>query len=295
MADLDNTLVVAIDGGGTRCRVGAFDGHRVVSVETGSANASTDLEGSVSQIKRGLGELATRLACSVQTLRAAPAFVGLAGVTGPAIADALREALKFQNVRITDDRLAAVRGGLGKRDGVLAHCGTGSFFAAQVNGAVRFAGGWGPVLGDEASAQWVGRRALGLALECEDGRIAATDLSQKLLTDHTDAAGVVRFASVARPVEFGAIAPLVTGYAGRGDAVALKIMQEGAGEIVRALRHLGWRSGLPICLTGGIGSHYAAYLPDAMRADLTPRVGEPLDGAIALAKDVARGVADDRD
>lgn len=294
MSTLDHTLVVAVDGGGTRCRVAAFVDGQVISVETGSANVSTDFDGAVRQMVEGIGALAARVGCADSALWAAPAFVGLAGVTGPEMEQRLRAALGFAHVRIADDRLAAVRGVLGGRDGALAHCGTGSFYALQVEGAAQLAGGWGSVLGDEASAQWVGRLALSLTLEVVDGRRSPAPLADLLLGKFADAAGIVRFAGTARPSEFGALARLVTTGSAQGDDLARAILQRGANEISTALRQMGWRPEMALCLTGGIGPEYAAYLPDDMRARLAETAGQPLDGAIALALDFAREIAHER-
>lgn len=287
-------LVLAVDGGGTRCRVAASDGQDTVSVESGSANASTDFDGAVREISIGLEKIARRLGCPVEALRSAPAFVGLAGVVGSAISDRLHAALPFQHLRVADDRVAAVRGVLGQRDGVLGHCGTGSFFAAQRDGEIRLSGGWGPVLGDEASAQWVGRLALRWTLEAVDGRLALSPMGEQLLADFGGAASIVHFAGSAGPSEFGGLAPTVTDWARRQDELALKVMHKGADEIARAVRCLGWHPGRPFCLTGGFGPQYAPYMPQDLRDSLAEPLGEPLDGAIALARDFAREIAHDR-
>lgn len=287
MNDSLNHAVIALDGGGTRCRLGLRAAGAVTIVETGSSNVSTDFDGSVQQILAGLREIASRTGVPLDRLTGVPAFLGLAGVTGEEMAGRLRRALPFARVRIADDRPAALRGALGARDGLIAHCGTGSFFAAQIGGAMRFAGGWGPVLGDEASAQWIGRRALSVTLDQADGRHAASDLSEKFLGDFGGTAGIVRFAGTARPPDFGALAPTVTALAAGGDALARLVMQAGADIIAAALPDLGWRSGLPVCLTGGIGPHFAPYLPQPMQDAIVPRAGEPMDGAFALAEEFA--------
>lgn len=286
--------MIAVDGGGTRCRVAVRDGSRMVAVETGSANASTDFDGAVRQILQGLEELARRIRCPLGTLHDAPTFVGLAGVTGTDLADRLREALPFNQVRIKDDRLPAVRGALGGRDGVLGHCGTGSFFGAQIGGTVHLAGGWGPILGDEASANWAGRTALGLTLETVDGRLPSSPLCDRLLSEFSGAAGIVGFAGTAQPSEFGAIAPLVTEFAGRGDVIAQRIMHQGGEEISRAVRHLGWQPGLVVCLTGGIGPQYKAYLPEDLCAGVAEPEAQPLDGALSLALEFAEELNHER-
>ncbi len=293
MRDSEKTTVLAIDGGGTRCRIALGVNRLVTSVETGPANVSTDFDGAVRQILAGLYALAERTGQPVGALVRLPAFVGLAGVTGPELAGRLRAALPFERVRIEDDRPAALRGALGDIDGVFAHCGTGSFYGAQSNGTMRFAGGWGPVLGDEASAQWIGRAALAVTLECADGRAGMSALAERFLGDFGGTAGIVGFAGKARPSEFGALAPKVTEYASRGDALATQVMAAGAREIARSLPLIGWAPGQAICLTGGIGPSFGPFLPAEMQTDLAAPSGEPLDGALSLARLLAEETADE--
>ncbi len=38
-----------------------------------------------------------------------------------------------------------------------------------------------------------------------------------------------------------------------------------------------------ICLAGGVGPHYAAYLPQSHQNRIRPALGTALDGALALA------------
>ena len=290
MIESRHNTILAIDGGGTRCRLAVQCGEAITSVETGSANISTDFEGAVRQVLEGLTALTAKTALDSKALAELPAFVGLAGVTGPEIAERLRDALPFKSMRVEDDRPAALRGALGTRDGVIAHCGTGSFFGAQSRGRMTFSGGWGPVLGDEASAQWVGRAALKSTLETVDGQRATSSLSQALLEQFGDASGIVRFAGIARPAEFGAIAPMVTAQAAAGDAMANFVLSAGASEIARSLTLIGWTAGQVICLTGGIGPHFKPYLPAPMQAAVVAADGEPLSGALSLARDLEKEI-----
>lgn len=294
MCDSENMMVLAIDGGGTRCRLAASSNGVDHIVEVGSANVSTDFDGSVAVIRHGLTQLSLKAGRSVDDLFALPAFIGLAGVTGPEMEQRLRNALPFLNAKISDDRPAALRGALGARDGVIAHCGTGSFYASQVKDRMTFAGGWGYVLGDEASAQWIGRQALRCAVETTDGRQPKTEFSQYLFDTYEDAAGIVRFANVARPSEFGQIAKGVTSFAADGDPLAQNIMKLGVQDIVRSLPKLGWSHGQAICLTGGIGPHYKDYLPIDMQTAVIDPLGAPLDGALDLARLLAKEPAHER-
>ncbi len=99
----------------------------------------------------------------------------------------------------------------------------------------------------------------------------------------------MEFATHARPPDFGAVAPMVTEAARAGDALARALMAHGAQEIARALTHLGWRAGLDICLTGGIGPHYTPYLPEAMQGCVIASDAEPIIGALALAQEMDLG------
>ncbi|WP_420584628.1 BadF/BadG/BcrA/BcrD ATPase family protein [Ruegeria sp.] len=287
MTESRNSVVLAVDGGGTRCRVACEVAGVVYSSETGAANVSTDFEGAVAQIRAGIQAVSQQVDISVNDLLKRSAFIGLAGVTDGKMAARLRDALRLTCARIEDDRPAAVRGALGLQNGVIAHCGTGSFLASQTDGAMRFAGGWGSVLGDEASAQWVGRRALSQALKAYDGTHDSTALTRKLLADMDGPAGIVRFAGNATPAQLGALAPAVTSAAQAGDIVAEGIMLTGAGYIAETAQRLGWQAGMALCLTGGIAGQYTPYLSAEMQSAIRPPLGEPLSGALALAKEVA--------
>ncbi|WP_421704135.1 BadF/BadG/BcrA/BcrD ATPase family protein [Aliiroseovarius sp.] len=286
--------IIAVDGGGTRCRIALKRGQDTTVVETGSANVTSNFDGAVAEIEAGLNALAEHSAMSLPRLTAIPAYVGLAGVTGPAIAERLTQALPFDRVVVEDDRPAALRGALGAQDGFVAHCGTGSFIAAQIDGQRRIVGGWGPVLGDPASAQWVGRHALSYTLDAADGLAPNTGMAQHFLSTLGGTAGVVAFAASARPADFGALAPVVTDHAEAGDALAIALMGDAAGLLVRLLTKMGWTPGKTICLTGGIGPSYATHLPAQMQMDLKAPLGEPLSGALSLAREFSTEVTLER-
>ncbi|MCV0424392.1 MAG: hypothetical protein K5905_02880 [Roseibium sp.] len=283
----DQLQTIAIDGGGTRCRVAGGFGERRHVIEVGSANVSTDLDGSISEILRGLEKLASDLGISLSELERVPAYIGLAGASWPDIATKVAGKLPFDHVRVEDDRRSAARGAFGHDDGILVHCGTGSFQLMQRAGRITLAGGWGPVLGDEASAQWVGRKALTAVLRVCDGLKPASPLIEQLHEKFGPPGDIVAYAGTASPADFGAIARYVTAAAGRKDRIAIEILQDGADHIMTELRSLGWSQGLPLMLTGGIAGHYAGYLEFPMQSALAQPKGQPIDGALSLAQEFA--------
>lgn len=280
--------IIAIDGGGTRCRIACVTGGSRVAVETGAANVSTDFDGAFREIERGLSRVAEKSGLPAKDLSQATAFVGLAGMVSAEIEHRVRARLPFARARIADDRPAALRGALGTRDGFIAHCGTGSFFAMRAGNEMRFAGGWGPVLGDEASAHAIAKTALSRTLDCADGLVSPSPMAEHFLNEFGGAPGIVRFAATATQADMAALAERVTQADTADDPVARSVLQEGARHVAETLRQLGWRAGQVICLTGGIGPFLAPHLPDDMQAARAAPEGDPLDGALALAQELQR-------
>ncbi|MEO0637374.1 MAG: BadF/BadG/BcrA/BcrD ATPase family protein [Pseudomonadota bacterium] len=289
MSSGENITVLAIDGGGTHCRFALATPDELAVVETGPANVFTNMDEAVTTIKLGLEKLAASSSFTLDELSKCPAFVGLAGLLGDGAVTFLRSELPFHNPYFVDDRPAAMRGALGHDDGIVAHCGTGSFFASQANGAYRLSGGWGAELGDEASSKWLGHMALAMTLKVHDGFLIATPMTDKILGRFGDTRGIIDFAQTATPGEIGQLAPTVTEHASHGDEAAQNIMGMGADYIAKGLHLMGWTEQMKICLTGGVAPHYTAYLPDALRATIVEPKGTPLDGAISLAREYAKG------
>jgi len=287
----DTPFLIAADGGGTGCRIALLAGTRRVDLALGPANVHADPTGAVATLRDGLARLAAMAGLAAPDLSRAVGYFGLAGANAPAAAARVERCLPLARVRVQDDRRAAVVGALGGGDGTLAGIGTGSFFARQRDGAVDLRGGWGFVLGDEASGGWLGRLALARVLHAADGIAADSDLTRALAARFGGPAGILTFVAEARPGEIAALAPDVVAAAQAGDATGLALMRAGADHIVRAAAALGWQAPEPFCPFGGLGRAYLPYLPtplvDAARA---PR-GSALDGALVLA---ARLAAEDR-
>jgi len=284
----DSKAVLAIDGGGTRCRFALVVDTERFDCELGAANVFTDFEGAVRCIKSGVIQLSAVAGVEVEAIYNVPAYVGLAGANVEATRAKLKRSLGFTVVEFEDDRNAAVRGALGASDGFLAHCGTGSFFASQIAENRAFFGGWGPILGDEASACWMGKKALSSVLEHIDGRKSCPDLAAAVLGKLKNADGILAFAAAATPEKFGAFAPHVTELATRGDPVCIDILCEGATLVSQSLESAGWQPGSPICLTGGLAYEYGAYLSEEKTKAIVEPLGPPIDGAIALAQQLQK-------
>ena len=286
MAENDR-VVIGADGGGTRTRLRASGSFGVIDVEVGPANVTTDPEGALGSVREGVDRLAEAGALGVAAIAGAVAHVGLAGVTDAETAEWVRAALPFGTCRVTDDRVTALRGALGQRDGAIAHAGTGSFLGLQAGRVLRFSGGWGRVLGDEASGFWMVMEALRGTMAALDGTGPGSNLTAAFLEEFGGRSGIIALAQGAPPVRVAALAPRVTAAAEAGDAVALDILRDGAAHMERGLAAMGWTPALPLALTGGLGPVFGGYLSESTRAALVEPEGTPIDGAMALAQDLA--------
>ncbi len=286
MSGSKKPAAIAVDGGGTHCRIALIKDDNIDSVIAGPANVSTDFSGSINTIMSGLAELSQRNSLSAHQLNNIPIYLGLAGAIDEQIGQHVQRALPFTRCTVQDDRPSALRGALGTHDGALAHCGTGSFFAARYNKQQKFTGGWGPVLDDIASARWAGARALSLTLYSIDGIQPQSEMTRALVNEFTGATGIVNFAASATAGKLGQLAKTVTAYAQKNDVVANKVLSEGAEMIAANLLAIGWSDGDNICLTGGIGPWYKSYLPSEMQLCVKEPSGDPLDGAVDLAREL---------
>ncbi|NHF74691.1 BadF/BadG/BcrA/BcrD ATPase family protein [Paracoccus xiamenensis] len=273
------SLFLGLDGGGTGCRAILTDaeGRVMGRAEGGPANVMSDPEGAVSQVT----------ACALAALAGhdpaqVTAVLGLAGVNTSGAAEWLPQRLPFGRVRVVQDAVTAAAGALGAQDGIVAAMGTGSVFIRQTAGEVVTIGGWGPILGDEGSGNWLGRRFLAHVLRASDGLAAETPLTHATIARHGGRSGIVSFARSAAAADFAAEARQIQ--SDPQDPAAQHLLAEAAQAVAQSIAALQPRTPLPVVFTGGLGPVYSGLLRD--RWELREPLGTPLDGALRLAREV---------
>lgn len=285
MSDSLHRPYIAIDGGGTSCRFALNAPAGMVTVRRGSANVFSAPDAAIETLNSGLDELAAQAGLNMAQLADIPLYAGLAGVTDAGSARLVADKLPCRHVQIEDDRRAAVIGALGLRSGCLIGIGTGSFLARQCGETVAFVGGYGAVLGDQASAGWLGKELLRRALLVLDGVEDSSDLVEACLEGFQhDSAQIVRFTVAAQPADYGVYAPQVVRAAKSGDAAGRILMSAGADYICKALVALGRQPGERLCAIGGVAAHYVDFLPPEISSGMMAPQGEALDGALELAR-----------
>lgn len=287
MTNPADTIIIGVDGGGSGCRVllGTAAAGPLGSATGGPANFTSDPIGAIATIIASVQNAAKDAGIPNEALAGAVAHVGVAGAMTASDSARVAAALPYGDVVVTDDRPTAVIGALGKHDGYLLAVGTGTITAASVNGALKFVGGWGFQLSDHASGAWLGRMTLEQILLCHDGLAGHTPLTHKVFAtfDH-DPTAIVTFANRAKPADYAALAPDIVAQAASGDPWAQEIMAKGAKYLTSALSKLGFQSGDPLCLSGGIGPFYADFFSaGVIQARVNPK-GSAVDGAFQLAQ-----------
>ncbi|WP_037293227.1 BadF/BadG/BcrA/BcrD ATPase family protein [Roseobacter sp. CCS2] len=283
-----DTHVFGIDGGGTGCRVVLCDqsGRQLAEVSAGPANYTTNPNATIQNVLTAIEALKTQFRIDLTNC---VAHIGLAGVMNDTDAGQVAAAMPFVYVTITDDRAISVAGALGSASGVVVSVGTGSFVAAQRNGQQRFLGGWGHVLGDQASGVWLGVQALRRTVLAEEGHMVHSDLTRHLMACcGGELTAMVSFANKAHPSDYAALAPKIIEAAQAGDPHGITLMKEGAAYLMSCLKLMNWSEADTLCLTGGIGPHYAEYLDPRARSCIQAPKGTALDGAVLLARNLVK-------
>jgi glucosamine kinase len=215
-----------------------------------------------------------------------------------ALWQALTERDVAEEISVVPDATIALDDAFGDGPGVLLIAGTGSVaFARGPDGTFGRTGGWGPVLGDEGSGGWLGRRALNMIVASADGREPETALLNALLgaTGLDDAVDLIPWAARARPVDFAALAPVVGRVAAGGDLRANSLLTLAVEELVIHVRTLARRlfvderAAVPVALAGGLLARGSGVLRKRVEqrlrtavpgAQLRQEAVEPARGAI---------------
>ncbi len=304
-------LILGIDGGGTGtvallAAIGEDGTYRVVG--RGEAGPSNLQAVGAERATAALDEAAARAFAAARRERVSvrAACLGLAGAGRAEDQDVFREwarrARLADHVEVVGDAALLLAAGTPDGWGVALVAGTGSMAWGQTpDGRTARAGGWGPLLGDEGSAYWLVLTALAGIARWADGRAPHHDY--RLLAEQFLARLGLR-----RPEEFiatvhrrldragiAALAPVVLDAAAAGDALAHRILGDGAACLARAVGAVVDSLGVkdkpvPLALAGGLLTNSAPYrelvlsqLREGMIAvEPVALVVEPAEGALRL-------------
>lgn len=281
-------LYLGIDAGGThtRARLVADDGALLGVGEAGPANARIGLDEALKEVEAACMQALGEAGLGASRLAEVRAGLGIAGLNRRGVLPGLKEHhFPFRSIAFASDAAIACLGAHGGGDGAIVIVGTGSIGFARVGGEVYTIGGYGFPVSDEGSGADLGLRAIRRSLWARDGRIPPSAMTDEVLAHFDGSAGeIVDFTARATPTDYAAFAPMVMDYAVEGDPVAEAIVQGAALRLDRLIRVLLDRGAPSCCLAGGVAARMRDWLAASIRERLSEPLGDPLDGAILLAR-----------
>ena len=291
-------LAIGIDGGGTSCRAAVADrnGNVIGRGKSGPANILSDLENSLLNIVESARQALSDAGLDAEDLSSVVSVVGVAGANVMDYGERIERALPFAEGRVVTDALISLQGALGDGDGIVGAFGTGSVYNARRDGRLRGIGGWGFVVGDQASGARLGRDLMERSLLAHDGVRLGSAITEAVMAEYgNDPEHIVDFAHTARPTDFARYAPMVFKHAAEGDVIAAGIVSDAAAAIGESLEALLWPECPSICLLGGLADAYEPWLSERYRSRLARPKNDAQQGAVELAvkllNDRQRGAA----
>ncbi|MGW7709100.1 N-acetylglucosamine kinase [Streptomyces sp. NPDC054771] len=314
-AAVSGPYVLGVDSGGSGLRValGAVGGSAPV--------ATRDCEGPVRTGPAGIdaGHLLEQLLPAARLLleqcgaagsgieAVAIGAAGMATLGGQLRAElpaALEDALGVRRLALAGDAVTAYAGAVGQRPGAVVAGGTGMIALGTDLTSWRRADGWGHLLGDSGGGAWIGRAGLDAAMRAHDGRrggsAALLSRLEAVFGPAPELPGLL-YPRTDRPAVLASFAPEVAACAGH-DPVAAGILREAAAHVAEAAEAVcpaAGRDGEPceVALTGGLfrmGDPLLVPLREELsrrlpQARMVPGSGDPLTGALSIARALATG------
>ncbi len=256
---MKGSFFAGVDGGGTRTTVVCrkADGELLGQREFGPFNLNGIGENSFLLLLRDIIEYLDSLGhCS-------GICIGASGVDNTQLRKLTAEAFRSAGIRLRllSDYEIAHAGALDGEEGMIVISGTGSVCYGKTKaGQCARSGGWGHLIGDRGSAYGLGRDALIAVSKVIDGYGDQTVLSDML----SDGFGLVDQSSIISYVysndkrAVSSLAPVVERAFSKGDAVAVRIVEENAQDLVDSVLSVSHRLGLNRCriaLLGGLLEH----------------------------------------
>jgi N-acetylglucosamine kinase-like BadF-type ATPase len=303
--------VLGIDAGGTKTVCLLADEQGAIVSEGRGAGANLHTAGELA-VEKVLHE-AMEAAIGDRAITPAAICLGIAGVDREDEARTVRAIMRRigykSRVLVVNDALIGLVAGARDEPGIAINAGTGSIVYGR-NAAFEAAraGGWGHMIGDEGSGYWIGRESLAAVMRASDGRGPETGLTAEVLAhfnvDHEPQLPRIVYDRELPRASVAALGPIVQRVAEQGDAVALRILERAADELVLAARSVATRlemrgDAFAFYLAGGVFRvvpWLAEELPRRL-VEIAPRAraeilaAEPAVGAVWLALAEAHGGA----
>lgn len=280
------SIIVAVDGGGSRCRLAAFSeaGDLLARVNIEShASPSISPTGAWRSIDQGLRLLITQLKKESSWQ---PDFL-MMGLAGSLQQNRRQELLELVPASIPRDLMtdghAQLLGASGGGAGICLAIGTGSVVHwLDKNGQSGMAGGWGYPIGDEGSGAWLGMRLVQRYVWHFDGQKNESTLMQAVAGRvGTSVSDIQQWTTQSESSVLAQLAPLVFEHASAGDQLARSIVDEAVNQCMNLLDFAP--PDLPVYVVGGVGDQLRPMLADLLNDRVQKARGDALHGLWQIA------------
>ena len=287
------SVVLGIDGGGTRTRATIVDGDAVLGfAESGSIKRlRVGAEAAEENLRAVLEEVYAQ--AGVKGVKAASC--GVASATMPGIVEwitAVFDDFDVKRSEVVGDEVIALDAAFEGGPGILQIAGTGSNTIGRApDGSRESAGGWSSRLGDEGSGYWIGLNSVRRALIAYDHE-QPTRVLEKVgeIWETPKIEDLVNLGDSTPGPDFAALAPAINELAEAGDAVAEGVLRQAAADLVdfvllvreKLRRKHGIAGEVPVAWTGGV-IEKMAMVREAFFAGLKAGAPEMPVGAEAVA------------
>ena len=293
---------LGIDAGGSQTTCAVGDGLVVLGRSHGAACKISKVgEKQAREVLQSLIEECCKVA-GIKATEIEHTCIGMAGISGLKVTESMRVLLSgivSGDIKVVGDMMIALEAAFGDSPGVIVIAGTGSIaFGRNQRGDTARAGGWGPIISDEGSGEWIGRQAISQAMRFYDDG-ASTQLIAEILEIWRVATRdeIAARANASPPPEFAQLFPAVLKSAAQHDSLSKEILTSAGMELARlariVLRKL-WLgpSVVKVRVSGGVISN-SQLVRDAFQNTLrserpdvivTFETVEPVVGALSMAR-----------
>jgi N-acetylglucosamine kinase-like BadF-type ATPase len=261
------SFVLGVHGGGYHTTAAVSDGVSILG--THSASGSNGHLMPAEQVRAALTEAisGTLSAAGVPPSAVESVCAGIAGASNTEqssrVASLLAELLPEARIQVVADTAVALEAVLPGRPGLVCIAGAGSVACGRNDrGETARAGGWGSLVSDEGSGNWIGQHAVAQSLRALDtGR--STQLIEGVMKHWSIVTRdqLVRHCQEQHLSSFSELLPVIIQVAERGDPLAGEILTQAGIELARLaqiiLRKLwaGRAGTVEVVLCGNVFSH----------------------------------------
>jgi glucosamine kinase len=300
------SVVLGIDGGGTRTRASIVaDGRVLAYAENGSIKR---LRVGEEAAEANLRALLAEVYAQAGVTGVYAASVGVASAAMPGVAEWITAVLRefaIERSEVVGDEVIALDAAFRGGPGILQIAGTGSNTIGRApNGSRECAGGWSSRLGDEGSGYWIGLHSVRHALNAYD-REMPTLILDKVgeIWGTPSLEDLVNLGDSTPGPDFAALAPAINELAEAGDPVAAGVLKQAAADLVEFVllvrsklrRKHKIEAEVPVAWTGGVieqmtlvrEAFFAGLKAAAPEMPISPEAVVSLEGALWRAERLA--------